>query len=313
MAREFATSSATLAARGNPEHIAPIVERVMAGILSQARREDRVTPSLRVLSLGAGVQSSTLYLMAIAGEFGDERPSVAIFADTQWEPRAVYDWLDELDRIGGHIIPIRRVTTGNIREAALNGSRGYRAVSLPLYVENRDGSRGIIRRQCTRDFKINPITKVVRAILGVKKGARVPKGVTVERWMGISLDEATRMKDSFEAYSVNRYPLVDRRMTRLDCEKWLAAHGYPTPPKSACIGCPFTSDMRWRELRDNNPEEWADAIAFDEAIRTGLPGLSRPAFLHDSLQPLAEVDLSTAEERGQGNLFENECEGMCGV
>jgi hypothetical protein len=33
--REFATSTATSAARGNPEHIAPIVERVMAGILSK--------------------------------------------------------------------------------------------------------------------------------------------------------------------------------------------------------------------------------------------------------------------------------------
>jgi 3'-phosphoadenosine 5'-phosphosulfate sulfotransferase (PAPS reductase)/FAD synthetase len=47
---------------------------------------------LRVLSLGAGVQSTTLALMAAHGEI--EPPHCAIFADTGWEPRAVYDHLD---------------------------------------------------------------------------------------------------------------------------------------------------------------------------------------------------------------------------
>ena len=47
--------------------------------------------TLRVLSLGAGVQSSTLALMIHKGEI----PMVdcAIFADTQAEPPKVYDWL----------------------------------------------------------------------------------------------------------------------------------------------------------------------------------------------------------------------------
>jgi len=273
------------------------------------------SPTLRVLSLGAGVQSSTLYLMALAGEFG-AMPNVAIFADTQWEPPTVYEWLDRLDAIGGTIIPIHRVTKGDIRAEALRrgGSKaGYRAVSLPLYVENANGSRGIIHRQCTAKFKIEPITKEIRRLLGVARGARVPNGIVVEQWFGISLDEATRMKDPRYPYIRGRWPLIEKRMTRRDCISWLDAHGYPEPPKSACIGCPFTDDLRWRAMRDEQPAQFADAIAFDEAIRHGLPGLNRPAFVHDSLKPLAEVDLSTAEERGQGNLFENECEGMCGV
>src|SRR5688500_16994503 len=73
----------------------------------------------RVLSLGAGVQSSTLYLMAVAGEFGTERPEVAVFADTQWEPRSVYTWLDRLEEIGGAIVPIKRVTAGSVRDSVL--------------------------------------------------------------------------------------------------------------------------------------------------------------------------------------------------
>ena len=41
---------------------------------------------MRVLSLGAGVQSSTLLLMACHGEL---ELDAAIFADTQWEPQWV--------------------------------------------------------------------------------------------------------------------------------------------------------------------------------------------------------------------------------
>ena len=44
---------------------------------------------LRVLSLGAGVQSSTLALMASRGEIGP-MPDCAIFADTGAEPAKVY-------------------------------------------------------------------------------------------------------------------------------------------------------------------------------------------------------------------------------
>ena len=47
---------------------------------------------LNVLSLGAGVQSSTLALMAAHGEI-EPMPDCAIFADTGDEPKDVYEWL----------------------------------------------------------------------------------------------------------------------------------------------------------------------------------------------------------------------------
>ena len=40
----------------------------------------------RSLSLGAGVQSTVLALMAERGDHGLSKPDVAIFADTGWEP-----------------------------------------------------------------------------------------------------------------------------------------------------------------------------------------------------------------------------------
>jgi hypothetical protein len=267
-----------------------------------------------VLSLGAGVQSSTLYLMAVAGEFA-ERPDVAIFADTQWEPAAVYEHLDRLESIGGAAIPIRRVSAGSLRQAALTtrvnpvSTRIRRVVSLPLFVKNPDGSAGMLNRQCTRDFKVRPIRRAIRALM-VERGIRERAGA-VEQWIGISLDEATRMKDSGVRYIRNRFPLIDRRWTRRDCTRYLESTGV-VAPKSACVACPYADDRRLRAMRDSDPVAWADAVAFDAEARR-LPQVNGECFVHHSLLPLDQVDLATDTERGQTNLFENECEGMCGV
>lgn len=93
-------------------------------------------------------------------------------------------------------------------------------------------------------------------------------------------------------------PLIKRHMTRNDCLRWLNRHGYPPPPKSACIGCPFDFEAVWRTMRDEDPEVWSDAVAVDRAIRTGLRGLRGEVYLHRSEVPLDEADLSTAAPFG---------------
>lgn len=274
-----------------------------------------VQPTLRVLSLGAGRQSTALYLMCCRGEFGEDRPSVAIFADTGDEPQNVYTHLARLEADFGHVIPIRRVSKGmSISETALAsiGTR-KRFPSIPLHVRNKAGGGGMMRRQCTREFKVEPIEKEMRGLLGVKKGYRVSKAQTVELWQGISRDEATRMKDNRRHWIRNYYPLVfDRPMSAADCTAYNEAAGY-SAPKSACVFCPYTDDTRWREMKRDRPEEFAIAAKFDSDVRHGLGMVSQPAFVHRSLIPLAEVDFRNAEDHGQINAFENECEGMCGV
>ena len=90
-------------------------------------------------------------------------------------------------------------------------------------------------------------------------------------------------------------------------------NGYKMPPKSACIGCPYHDNAQWRDMRDNRPDEWRDAVEFDKGIRNNLHNVTMTAYVHRSLVPLNEVDLSTERDRGQMDLFGNECEGMCGV
>ena len=52
--------------------------------------------SLEILSLGAGVQRSTLLLMSLYGVL--PKLDYVIFADTGWEPTAVYLHLEKLEK-----------------------------------------------------------------------------------------------------------------------------------------------------------------------------------------------------------------------
>lgn len=207
-------------------------------------------PTIRVLSLGAGVQSTTLALMACEGQLA--KPDGAIFADTGWEPGAVYEHLvrlaGELERAN---IPLHRVSKGNLRKDSINPEHRY--ASVPYFVRNPDGSEGMGRRQCTSEYKLAPINRKVRELLGASAPdfRRVPKGQVAEQWIGFSTDEIHRVSDkNGVSYLRPRYPLLELGMSRKDCYRFLAARGWGSTVKSACVGCPFHGNAQWRDLRD---------------------------------------------------------------
>lgn len=263
----------------------------------------------RFLSLGAGVQSSTLALMIAHGEL--EPVDAAIFADTGWEPRKVYEWLDWLEKQLPY--PVIRVQRGSLRADIIAKSENpaLRVASVPWHMRLPNGDRGLGRRQCTKEYKLEPLVKKTRQLLGLVPRQRA-KGVLCEMLIGISTDEAMRMKPSNETWKVHRWPLIERDMNRNDCLRWMERKGYPLPPKSSCIGCPFHHDNEWRAIKAD-PEAWADAVALDKLIRAPGKGMNSEQFMHRSCKPLDEVDLSTAADHGQVDMFNNECEGMCGV
>ena len=268
--------------------------------------------ALRYISLGAGVQSSVMALMAARGEIGP-MPDCAIFADTQWEPQAVYDHLQWLET--ELPFPVHRVTEGDIRAKALGSLDGVYSPSMPVFIASPEG--GMAWRTCTHGYKIKPIRAAVRRQLGLAKGQRTPDGTRVECWMGISRDEIQRVKDSRDRWVSNRWPLIEKMMSRHDCQVWFEEN-YPGRPlaRSACIGCPYRSDDSWRQMRDNDTASWTDAVDFDHALRSGERqgfGMAHPVFLHSKRIPLDTVDLATETDRGQLDMFGEECEGLCGV
>ena len=170
-----------------------------------------------------------------------------------------------------------------------------------------------MRRQCTRQYKVDPISKLVKSLADVGRKSKNNNTPKVEQWFGISMDEIRRCTLSRYWWATNYYPLIELGMSRDDCLQWMDRHGYERPPRSACIACPYKSDLEWRHLRDTSPEEFKEACQFDEAIRN-RGGMRGQIFVHRSAKPLREVDFSTPEDHGQQNMFrDNECAGMCGV
>ena len=246
--------------------------------------------TLNIISLGAGVQSSTMALMAAHGEI-TPMPDCAIFADTQAEPKSVYTWLDWLEK--QLPFPVHRVTAGSLRDALLSDGR---AATPPLFVEGG----GMLWRQCTNDYKIAPIRRKIRELTD-----------ECRLWMGISTDEAQRIRPSRVQYIENIYPLIDAGISRVACLSWMVSHGYGEPPKSACTFCPYHDDAMWRDMKINDAESFADAVAVDAGIRAR--GGNRKWYLHKTCQPLETVDFRNAEDAGQLSMFGNECEGLCGT
>lgn len=265
-------------------------------------------PPLHLISLGAGVQSSTMALMGAYGEI-TPMPAAAIFADTQNEPGSVYSWLDWLEQ--QLPFPVYRVTAGNLAEDTLririrkDGKGSWCPSGIPAFTKT-SGKRGQQPRQCTGHFKVRPIQRCVRRLLrqhGAKKAIL---------WIGISLDEGHRMKPSRVKYYDHIWPLIDQHINRQDCLKWMAARGYPTPPRSACVFCPYHSDREWLRLKNEEPEEFRKALEFERAYQKAKAATVSPdyiPYLHTDRKPLDQVRFDGGQQAGWGN----ECEGMCGV
>lgn len=318
----------------------------MTGLLTVEQYVARVgaptPPTIRVFSCGMGVQSTAIALLIRDGYL--PKPDLAIFSDTRWEPKAVYAHAMrvETEILSPAGVPLLRTSSGDIRRDALDPN--HRFASIPYYtqlppgpckrckatgevIESETGDvvkcvrcrgtawddgKGIARRQCTGEYKIKPIKQAVRARLGYVHPRPVPKTVWAEQWIGFSTDEIYRVKDKLDVrYTRPRHPLIELGWSRKDCERYLRENGWGHTVKSACVGCPFHGNEQWRDLRDNDPEGWAEAVAFDKAIRKGgvraIP-LNGEAFLHASRMPLdqAPIDRVTAFEWAgrQRDLFD---------
>jgi len=266
---------------------------------------------LRVVSFGAGVQSTTMLLMAAEGLIGP-MPDVAIFADTNDEPREVYQHLNRV-RGMGLPFPIEIVSAGSIREQVLSWTRGDRKNANgrpPLFVDTPGKRVSMTKRQCTQDWKIIPIERRVRELVGLKKGARGPTSPIVEQWIGISTDEAYRMKPARTRWIYKRHPLIEADMNRRACVAFCEARGLE-PPKSACRMCTFHDDATWYRLKSNAPDDFEAACEVDDALRSGFSTLRGTPYLHRSCQPLRDVDFASALPDPIAWL--GECDGICGV
>jgi len=245
---------------------------------------------MKILSLGWGVQSFTLAAMSALGEL--EPIDAAIHADTTHDSVLTYafaeKWTSWLEDRGVNVITVKADDTDYI-------DRKYNHTQIPAF--NNSGGMG--KRQCTTNWKIVPVRRMIRQLSG---------GKPVEQWIGISLDEIQRANRSGVQYVTNRFPLVEKRITRSACVEWLEKNGLEVPPKSACVFCPYHGLNNWRQTKAVD-EDWQEAVRVDEEIRhVSNNGMTN--YLCSARVPLTDLDLSTPEERGQINWID-ECSGTC--
>lgn len=262
-------------------------------------------PTLRILSHGGGVQTSTLLFMAGRGEI--DPIDAAIMGNPKNEERKVYEYLKYAAKQTN--TPIYVVSKGDIIEHIRRSKSepdGKQLVTLPYYMA--DG--GQMMRTCTKALKIDAVTQKTRELLGLKKGQRVPKGVKVEVLIGISTDEKQRAGGfAAESWQTVRYPLLEADMSFASCIRWLEARQYRRPPRSRCIICPYRSNESWRAL---NPKEFEQACEVDDLLRAGgtaQRGMGSLPYLHSDRVPLRNVDLTRQDDM----FLEDDCMGACGV
>jgi hypothetical protein len=138
--------------------------------------------------------------------------------------------------------------------------------------------------------------------------------------LGISLDEWRRMRtDSGISYTRLAYPLIDRRMSRMDCINVIQGAGLPVPPKSSCWFCPYHSLSGWRKLRREEPVLFQRVCDLEALLTARAKTLTRhkaqyrpedqAVYMSSRLRPLARV----VGEAVQPGLFADDaCEsGYC--
>ncbi len=259
---------------------------------------------LKIISYGAGVQSTALLVLSALGQRGVPKADYAVFADTGDEPQYIYDYLEVVTQWAKpHGLEVVTCSAGKLSEDLLETDRTF--VAIPAWRPMGDGKEMPMRRQCTREYKITPIEKKIRELMGYKPRQRIKENVQV--MLGISCDEASRVKPSRTGWIENSWPLIDARLYRSHCVDIVKEAGLPAPQKSSCHYCPYHSNSYFLWLKNNHPEDWQKAVDFDEAIRVKHP--DDPMYVHRSLKPLGEVDLNDY----QLSLFDEECEGYCGL
>ena len=265
---------------------------------------------ITALSFGAGKQSTALLVMSNLGLYNCPRADLAIFADTQAEPSWVYEHLRLCQEWSE--IPVLSATGGSLIEATVRRHMsGGRFAAIPAFTSDTSGRPLMLRRQCTREYKIDVIKAELRKRLGLLPRQRAVGRVAASCMIGISVDEVHRAAPSRDAWITNVFPLLDAGLRRSDCEQVIRQAGLPVPKKSSCTVCPYHSDAYWLDLKTNHPEEWSEACAFDDAIRDmSMSGVERPVYLHRSLVPLRVV---TLRNESQLSLWGAECGGHCGL
>ena len=206
-----------------------------------------MTEKMRVLSMGAGVQTTALLLH-------DQKYDLVIFADPGSEWPQTYEYVEKYLKPFCQEHDLKFVTVKNEKFG-----------TLQKLMEHYRGPPDVRTRSCTDNFKVRPIKKYMKANYNVS--AKNPYTLV----LGISYDEAHRANMSQRVkYELREFPLVDSKITRIQCENIIKDHGWPVPVKSGCDFCPFQNKHMWRKLQGQNPERFKELVKLEKTFTNNM-------------------------------------------
>lgn len=280
---------------------------------------------LHIQSNGGGVQSMAMYMMSSKGIL--PRFDYSIFIDLGTEKPGTYAAIEFMknEALKKNGIPLIVIKEKNLLSDTLDAitKKEKRFVSIPFFSTGPENKIGMLRRQCTGEYKIRQVNAAIKQLYGLSGNQRFPETFI---YIGISLDEAIRMSSPEPVKFTNVFPflllqsgykkgnisfrdpkMLSTRLSRNQLIKWLSDNNIPLPPKSSCIFCPYTSNKDWLSMKKEDPRSFEIACSFDDQIRKGKPGkVKSDLFIHKEGIPLREVNFSKPDN----DLF-TECEGFC--
>lgn len=272
---------------------------------------------MKILSCGAGMQSSALHLMSCENALAMRKGKlpvwpdvpiydVSIFCDLGFEPPWVKKQVEFL-KDAGHSCGVPLVVLESpLYEDFMQNFGERRTISIPWWTIRDDGHKSKMPRNCTIDYKVELISKYVRwELLGYKKGQRLrdEDKKAHEMHMGFSAEEARRCKESPNPMFVNRFPLVDMGLTRADNYAYIKDVWGLETKASACTFCPFHKNYFFKYLRENEPEQFKKVVGVDELLRdkTPKPPMDSDLFISRSRKRLEDL---TPEDCDDAECFE---------
>lgn len=267
-----------------------------------------------ILSYGGGTQSTALLLLLLTGLKDYPRPEFAVWADTGAEPLFINEYVKYFsgwvkENFDFDIFRIQHKTgllNHLTNKPSQSKSGNFRISSVPpLYTLDLVTDKiGMLQRQCTSDFKTNPINKFITGKLG--------RNVPYTMYIGLSFDEIQRMKISNLKKRTNSYPLIEMKIRRQDSIRLVIESGLKPPQRSSCFFCPYHSNTYWKWLKKFHPSEFFKACRLEITLQKHSL-TNNPVFLHKSCVPLSSVDFSEPNQLDMFPELIDECGAECGI
>ena len=269
---------------------------------------------MKILSCGAGMQSTALALISCAKAPGKESgfPKVPIYdaiiycdlgIEPAWVPKQV-QFIENACKAAG--IPFYILQSDLYRDYMQDfGTR--RVAAMPFWTLDEEDKPGrISRRSCTVDYKIVMIQKFVRyKLLGYRPYQRLkPEDIgTHELHIGFSNEESNRSFPSRHKMFENRFPLIEMEWERKDCYRYnLEVWGLDSKA-SACLVCPFHRNYFFQHIKHNFPRDYASVVNFDDMLEARQPmsNIRNRVFLSRSRKRIRDL---TPEDCNDAQTFE---------